>query len=55
MIDIVKPVLKKMSITLRLQVHCIYTATNDLTNNINMMLLQPQEFKLFAEQKALLH
>ena len=55
MIDIVKPVLKKMSITLRLQVHCIYTATNDLTNNINMMLLQPQEFKLFEEQKALLH
>ena len=55
MIDIAKPVLKKISIALRLQVRCIYTATNDLANNINMMLLQTQEFKLFEEQKALLY
>ena len=40
-----------MSITLRLQVRCIYTTTNDLANNINMMLLQAQEFKLFEQQK----
>ena len=34
---------------------CIYTVTNYITNNIEVLLLQADGFELFEEQKALLH
>ena len=41
MIDIVKPVLGKKSDAIILHVFSLHSATNKLTNNINMNLLQP--------------